>query len=141
MGEKVRLTGDVALDRSGELLARALGLLLQDAVKVGERRYVSRILGLEELLVGDGNGAVDEGLLELGEVFSHLLNHGDDRVGLHGERLALSVLNLEVERVDVGVGARADADDLAAEVAGEGDVLALGIDHDDVGVGVGKGER
>ena len=72
----------------------------------------------------------------------HDLDHGDDILRLHPDRIRFPVIvNVHVQRVDIGLGSRREVDYLPVQRLCQLYVLTVGIDHVYLGVDVPKEGR
>ena len=117
-------------------LCLRLSLVSQNVVEVFENRHLLRNGIGKVVLIDHTDASVNDGLfngLQAVLAANNQLAHGEDEVGLQGQRVFLfGVVDIDVQRIDVvGTDGR-NADNLTAELLYQRVILGFGIADDNV---------
>ena len=134
--EEIQGSFDIDLQRRRHMVGFLFLLLKQCVVKVLQKRHVLRRRILEILLVDLVDTAVDDRLFHRLKSFlsaDHQLAERQDEVGFQGKRVILvGVVLVDVHRIHILGGSRADVNNLALQLLYQSRVLSLRITDDHV---------
>ena len=141
--EDVQRAVNIDFKGSCNALCLRLFLIAQNVVEVFQNGHFLRFGIGKVVLIDHTDAPVNDGLfnrLQAVLAADNQLTHGEDEVGLQGQRIFLfGVVDIDVQRIDVvGTDGR-NADNLTAELLHEGIILSLGVAHDDVILGDQEG--
>ena len=134
--EEVQGSLHIDLQRRRHMVGFLFLLLKEGVVEVLQKRHVFRHRILEIFLVDLVYTTVDDRLFHRLQAFlaaDHQLAERQDEVGFQGQRVILiRVVLVDIHRIHVLGGSRADVDDLALQLLHQGGVLRLRITDDHI---------
>ena len=134
--EEVQGSLHIDLQRRRHMVGFLFLLLKEGVVEVLQKRHVFRHRILEIFLVDLVYTTVDDRLFHRLQAFlsaDHQLAEGQDEVGFQGQRVILiRVVLVDIHRIHVLGGSRADVDDLALQLLHQGGVLCFRITDDHI---------